>query len=385
MSEESLTRLRELIDVETDGPVLSVFSRTDPRDPANSSETPGWRIALKNGLKEAEAQAEANGARAEAVRKLGKAAEQRIEGAGANERGRSVALFLSEDGSLDYFHTFQIPVRADMVALDAGAVVWPMVDVIDRGAQTGLVLMSHDRIRLLDWADGHADDLEYSVYDLELGDWRDYRGPAPANPARAQQSANQSDAYSDRVEAWRSKFSKAAAKNIAESSQELGMERLVIAADGDLGRDFVEALPAGTKEMVVATVATNLIDMSTAEATDHLDPHLREAWKEKVNRVADQAIERSKAGSKGAVGPDEVLLALNEGRVEHLLLDPYLEVDGRDLSEGGRQALSDSGEASFREAAVEMAIRTDAGVSSASVDEVPSLADVGGIVALLRY
>ena len=385
MSEESLTRLRELIDTETDGPVLSVFSRTDPRDPANSSETPGWKIALKNGLKEAEAQAEANGDRAEAVRKLGKAAEQKIDGASAQERGRSVALFLSEDGSLDYFHTFQIPVRADMVALDAGAVVWPMVDVIDRGAQTGLVLMSHDRIRLLDWADGHADDLEYSVFDLELGDWRDYRGPAPANPARAQQSANQSDAYSDRVEEWRSRFSKAAAKNIAESSRELGMKRLVIAADGDLGRDFVDALPAGTKEMVVATVPTNLIDMSAAEATDHLDPHLREAWKEKVNRVADQAIERSKAGGKGAVGPDEVLLALNEGRVEHLLLDPYLEVDGEDLSDGGRQALSDSGEASFREAAVEMAIRTDAAVSSASVDEVPALSGVGGIVALLRY
>ncbi|MFM9055048.1 MAG: hypothetical protein ACKOQ5_09480, partial [Solirubrobacterales bacterium] len=68
-----------------------------------------------------------------------------------------------------------------------------------------------------------------------------------------------------------------------------------------------------------------------------------------------------------------------------LLLDPYLEVDGRDLSEGARQALTDSGEASFREAAVEMAIRTDAGVSSASVDEVPALSDVGGIVALLRY
>ncbi len=385
MSEETLSRLRELIDAETEGPVLSVFARTDPRDPANSSDTPGWKIALKNGLKEAEAQAEANGARAEAVRKLGKAAEQRIDGASAQERGRSVALFLSEDGSLDYFHTFQIPVRRDMVEMDHGPVVWPMVDVIDRGAQTGLVLMSHDRIRLLDWADGHADDLEYSVYDLELGDWRDYRGPAPANPARAQQSASHADSYSDRVEAWRSKFSKAAAENIAESSRELGMTRLVIAADGDLGRDFVEALPVGTREMVVATVPTNLIDMSTAEATEHLDPHLREAWKEKVNRVADQAIERSKAGGKGAVGPDEVLLALNEGRVEHLLLDPLLEVDGEDLSEGGRQALSNSGEASFREAAVEMAIRTDAAVSSASVDEVPALADVGGIVALLRY
>lgn len=385
MSEERFSRLRELIDAETDGPVLSVFSRTDPRDPANSSETPGWKIALKNGLKEAEGEAESNGVRPEEVRKMAKAVEKRIEGASADERGRSVALFLSEDGSLDYFHTFQIPVRGDLVTLDAGAVVWPMVDVIDRGEQTGLVLMSHDRIRLLDWADGHAEDLEYSVFDLELGDWKEYRGPAPAHPARAKQSAHTAESYSERVEEWRSKFAKAAASNIADSAKDLGMKRLVIAADGDLGRDFVEALPSGTRDMVVANVQTNLIDMPAAEATEHLDPYLRDAWKEKVNAIAANAIERSRAGGKGAVGPDEVLLALAEGRVEHLLLDPYLEVDGRDLSEGGRQALTDSGEASFREAAVEMAIRTDAGVSSASVDEVPALSDVGGIVALLRY
>jgi hypothetical protein len=34
---------------------------------------------------------------------------------------------------------------------------------------------------------------------------------------------------------------------------------------------------------------------------------------------------------------------------------------------------------------VEVAIRTDAAVSSASVDEVPALAENQGIVALLRY
>ena len=48
MSEERMSQLRELIDAETEGPVLSVFCRTDPRDPANTGETLGWQIALKN-------------------------------------------------------------------------------------------------------------------------------------------------------------------------------------------------------------------------------------------------------------------------------------------------------------------------------------------------
>ena len=379
------TELKELIDQQPDGAVLSIFCRTDPRDPANSSETPGWQIALKNGIKDSIEHAEQFGQRPEEVEKLGKQAESRITGLSASDRGRSLALFVSTDGSLDHLHTFQIPVRDDLVRLDTGAVVWPMVDVLDRGQRTGLLLMSHDRIRLLEWQDGHAEDLEYSVFDLELGDWKEYRGPAPAHPARAKQSAHTAESYSDRVEAWRSRFAKAAAAAIADSASDLGLERLVIAADGDLGKDFEDALPQPTRDLVVADVQLNLIDLTAAEAASHLDPILRDAWQEKVNRLAEDAVERSAAGGKGAIGTDQVLLALAEGRVEHLLLDPYLEIDGRDLSEGARQAVSDAGEASFREAAVEMAIRTHAKVSSASVDEVPLLGEHGGIVASLRY
>ena len=39
-----MSQLRELIDAETEGPVLSVFCRTDPRDPANTGETLGWQV-----------------------------------------------------------------------------------------------------------------------------------------------------------------------------------------------------------------------------------------------------------------------------------------------------------------------------------------------------
>ena len=48
-NQKRVEELRELID-QNPRPVLSVFCRTDPRDQANSSETPAWAIALKNGL-----------------------------------------------------------------------------------------------------------------------------------------------------------------------------------------------------------------------------------------------------------------------------------------------------------------------------------------------
>jgi len=385
MSTQQIDELRDLINRETEGPVLSVFCRTDPRDPSSRSETPGWMVSLKNGLRDAAAGFEGDHETAQQVAKLSAAAERKLTNATAVERGRSAAYFLSACGAIDSFHTFQIPVREDFVGLDTGAVVWPMVDVLDRGQRTGLVLISHDHIRVLEWCDGHASDLEASTFDLELGDWHEYRGSARPSPGGGGSAVNNMSAYENRVGEWQARFVKAASKAVAETARDLKLDRLVIAADTGLCQEFVDALPDGTKDMVAATVATNLIDMTSADVADHLDPHLRDAWRQQINEVANLALERVHAADRGASGPDEVLLALTEGRVEHLVIDPYLEAKDESLSDGARQAITDAGESTLQEALVEMAIRTDARVSSASVDEVPALAEAGGALALLRY
>jgi hypothetical protein len=385
MSTQMIDVFRDLIDRETQGPVLSVFCRTDPRDPANRSETPGWLVALRNGLRDAAATVEGDHGATEAIRRLSKQAEDRLTKASAHERGRSVALFLSADETIDIFHTFQIPFREDFVGFEDGAVIWPAMDVLDRGQRTGLVLLSQDQIRLLEWEDGVVKDLESSVYDLELGDWRRYRGAGGSSGGHTQHSATHVDSYEDRVHAWRARFLKEAAKAIAESTSDLKLERLVLAADGDLGSEFLEALPQQMRDLVVDNVATNLIDMSAQDVAEHLDPHMRQAWRDSVNEVGNHALERIQAGDRGAGGFDQVLLALIEGRVSHLLLDPFHEIEDDKLSDGARNAIAEAGEETAREAAVEVALRTGARVSSASVEEVPSLAKGDGALALLRY
>jgi len=89
-NQKRVEELRELIDQESEGPVLSVFCRTDPRDPANSSETPAWAIALKNGLNHVAGFHEGNHGKEQTVKKLCAEAERRINGASAADRGRSV-------------------------------------------------------------------------------------------------------------------------------------------------------------------------------------------------------------------------------------------------------------------------------------------------------
>lgn len=384
-NQQRVEELRELIDRESEGPVLSVFCRTDPRDPANSSETPAWAIALKNGLNHEAGFHDGDHERDQTVRKLCAEAERRITSASAADRGRSVALFLGGGGKVDSFTTFQIPVRQDYVTVDSGPVVWPMLDVVDRGQRTGLVLISGDRIRLLEWWDGRTRDLEESTFDLELGDWHQYRGPARPQGTVGGGGVSNVSAYDDRVEVWRTRFIKAAAKAIAESANELGFDRLVAAAEGELGAGFNEALPADMRSKLATTVHLNLIDLSAAEAGAALDPHLRQAWRDEVSGDAARALERSKAGDRGMSGADEILIALSEGRVEHLILDPYLKTEIDSLSEGSRQAISDAGEESVQEGLVELALRSNARVSSASIEEAPALEEAGGVLALLRY
>jgi len=385
MTKTRLQELRGLVDRDTGGTVLSVFARTDPRDPENSSEHPGWSINLKNGIRDATASAGDDHEAHQTALKLGAEAERRLHAASAAERGRSVALFLSADGSIDEFHTFQIPVRQGYVTFDSGPVVWPMVDVIDRGQRTGIVLMSNDHIRLLEWFDGNAHDIESSTYDLELGDWKEYRGAARANPNRGQQSVVNTEAFKDRVKEWRNKFTRDCAVSIAEAADDLEFERLIVCADGELGTEFEAAVPDSLRERLIDIIPVNLIDQSANEVADHVDERLREDWRKSVGEVADQALARIKAADRGAGGPDETLLALGEGRVSHLIFDPYLDTKTDVLSDGARRAIEDAGEASIQEALVELALRTDARVSSASIDEVPALAEAGGVLALLRY
>jgi hypothetical protein len=74
--------------------VLSLYARTDPRDPANPNHVPGWLIAARSHLRELDATADRDGSREQrlAPRALTDQARHRLELLEPADRGRSVAL-----------------------------------------------------------------------------------------------------------------------------------------------------------------------------------------------------------------------------------------------------------------------------------------------------
>lgn len=98
--------------------------------------------------------------------------------------------------------------------------------------------------------------------------------------------------------------------------------------------------------------------------------------------LTDRARELALAGGRAALGAEETLGVLAEGRVEHLVLDP-----AADFAAGAPMAAADfPGPAELLgERAVEAAVATGAAVSTLEASAAPALSEAGGMLALLRY
>jgi hypothetical protein len=366
---------------------LSLYLRTDPRDPANTAHVPAWVVALRNGLRDVSRRLEDGAPRAErlAVRALAHRVEAELIGLDPGKRGRGVAWFLTPDGALDRRISLQLAPRADVVRWDERPFVSPLVEVADRGRAAGLVLVAGERVRLLHWEGGRVREPEHSLYEMELGDWREYAAYAMANPARAQQTATNEASFQQRVEEWRGRFLRDAAEAVATRAAELGWRRLVVAAEGQVASRFIDALPDRARKLVAESVEANLLWDEPPAVADRLEEQLERAWRELLLARAEDAVQAARPDGPAVTGFGPVLEALVQYRVAWLVLDPQHPFDGIGLSPAAAGRLDGVAPELLAERAVELAVAGGAEVSALPVSDSEFLAQAGGIAATLRY
>jgi hypothetical protein len=380
-----LTRevLRALATAEPRRLVISVHARTDPRDPANTSSTPAWLIALRNGLGMISGRLEAGGDREDRLtfRALRERIEEELVDLNPPERARSVAWILDADGNSERF-SLQLPLRGDKVVADTKPFVSPLVDIADRGAPTGVILVGGELVRLMEIEQAEASEPENSSYELSLGDWRPFGGSAGGSPARGLQTVSHQERYRARVEAQRDQLFETAATQTAKRLEALGWERIVVVSERQVASRFREALPAEVMERVIAEADLNLLGEEHTTIADAIEPLIEDAWRKRTTALIDLAHERAQAGGAATIGAQETLGALAEGRVDHLILDP----DHDFSSAVGMIPPSIEGASDMLgERAVEAAIGTSAQVTALSTTASETLRDAGGMAALLRY
>jgi hypothetical protein len=332
------------------GPTVSLYLLTDTRLPANVARTPAWLVAARNGLRDVTEHLEGGDDRDAKLRwreRRGQI-EAALGGLAPSDRGRGVIWFTDVDGELDERYVLQVPVRESRVAVADQPVIAPLIEVLDHSRPVGVVVVSDERVRLLHWAHGIIEEAGEEVVD------------------RA------GDGYFD-----------AAADATAHDLQELGWERVMIAAERPIAARFRHALPDTVRDRVVAELPLDAAHAGEAEIAERLEPEIEELHRREA-LAAVEALQVDKPHA--AIGPAAVLAALAQRQVAHLVLDPYHrpapapllpDVAAAVLGAGGMQRLP--------ERAVEAAIAADARVTTLESGASPALQAADGMLAGLRW
>lgn len=359
----TLDESRRLADWKPRLGVVSVYLRLDPDDRGG-----GWRTELGNGMSAVLERSERLDH--EAAGALRATCERIVDRFANHERSlpRAEIGFVevaAKEGGDRWWSSHLSPEAGATAAFDERPIVAPLVCLLKRGATRGVVLLSSERVRVLEWSPGRLEELESLELSIFSGDWRERKAQRTANPARAQGvSASGRDQFDERLEENRNRFLGECGRLVSRRAGERDWSSLVLFGTADHAREFRHGLavqglaieraggadlisePAGRLE---APIADALARIDSAQESD----------------LVERALEAARGGMRGTVGTQETEAALAEARVEMLVLD------------AGRAARS--------EAMVRAALENGAEVSGVSGDAAERLASVDGVAALLRY
>lgn len=317
-----------------------------------------------------------------ALRDLRERVERDVLSLEPAERGRGLAWFRTEDGAVEDRFTLQLPPLKTMVRWDDLPCVSPLADVAQRGRLAGLVLVSAEVVRLLHWQDGRVTEPAQSLYQIELGQWRDYDAYV-GYPGRSPSGLHVAE-FDQRVREWRQRFLRTTAEAVGAQVAGLGWHRILVVGEPRVTGPFLQQLPEPVSAQVAAAVDANLIWEDLTAAAERLDDALREAGLREARALADEAVQRAFAGGGAAIGWPEVADSLIQHRVRHLIVGADAAPDPAVLGPYAQAALGWPSAQMLVERAVEQAVISGAEVTVLPADT-PELVRAGGAAAILRY
>jgi peptide chain release factor subunit 1 len=371
------SRLRRLADVHPQrGRVLSVFLNLDPSEFA----TPAARSTAVTSVmtKAAHRVDEADGLDHEervALRQDVERVRERLTLYDIAENGtRAVAVYAC--GEVDLLEVVRLRRPVDFeVVLDRSPYLEPLV--ADADEEQWAVLLANRRSARLFLGDGggleETDRIEDDVHSQhDQGGWSQAR-------------------YQRGVEKEKDDHLVHAADVAFSRYKDPGFDRLLLGAPDELVNDVKQKLHPYLRERISGKLQLDVENSSLDDVRRAAQTAIEESRRRSEREALDRLAEGVGRGERGAAGPAAVLGALNEARVEILLIaDGFRSPGGRDPETGmlhpGDQG-PDGRELEHCENIVELAVEK-AIEQSAKVIKVlhhDDLGPLGGIGAVLRY
>jgi hypothetical protein len=278
---------------------------------------------------------------------------------------------------------------ANRLVLDDGPFIHPLLELLDEGRPAGVILVSTDDARLLEWRLGS----------LQLLGWmeREYveapheragqigGGPAGSfhTPMREQRRARERD----RTQRFLDQVTKAA----ADLAVDRRWGRILVSGGARWTEPTAAGFPRSLRDKVVRDTRV-LNGLDDTGLTMAVTEWAHDQHKERERELLEGVGEAGRAGT-AALGLSEVVTALNVGRVAHLVYDPHVRYTGTVSADGalyGGDEVAPDGqpqtpEPRLTERLVERALQTGARVSPIEGAADGALRDAAGIGALLRW
>ena len=302
--------------------------------------------------------------------------ESFLRGASA-EGAHGIAVFCSSPA--DLFEAFKLPTAVDSrVVIDGAPFIEPLAGMVATDSWC-IALVNRRTARLLrgsaqvlEEVEGFADDVHGQH---QAGGWSQAR-------------------YERSVDKEATDHLKRTVELLFRVFKRDPFEHLLIGAPTELRHDVETRLPPAVRERLEGFIDVDVEHASPDDVQQAAASELENAHRRRERDALDRLIEGSRAGGRGAAGIDEVLAALNERRVEILLLEDGFQAPGSlwttcgflTTTEGG-QCPVDGGRLGPRddvvENAIELALRQAAEVMVIRLHD--DLGSLGSIGAVLRF
>jgi peptide subunit release factor 1 (eRF1) len=362
MHEADLQELAELVSKEA--PILSLYLNVDPHRRSKEEHKLNLRRLL--------AQAAQQGAPHADIERAERFFEHEY-----GRQGRGVACFSCQGQGFWRDYALLVPVE-DFVFVGSRPYITPLGDVWDAYGRFGVVMVDREGAR---------------VFIYHLGALEDSAGTLGAEVRRHKQggwAAQKLQRYEDQE----------AKHNLKEAAEwadgylrEHNVTRVVLSgSDGNLAQ-FRELLPRDLQDKVVGHISLDMT-ASPSQVWDRAFEVTLAAQRQAEADLLDQVVTVAHKGGAGALGLEDTLAAIQQGRVHQLLVDREFHQTGYQCAVCQAvvtQALSECpycGGALIETAdVVNLAVQRalDAGLKVSILDHNPRTAEIGGIAAVLRY
>jgi protein required for attachment to host cells len=379
MAAQSLSRgrLRRLADVHPDrGRVLSVFMNLDPSElPTPAARSSAVTSILTEAARRVEDAGELGHDERRALRTDLERVREVLNGDIATDGARAVAVFACEGEDLLEVVALRHPLDSRVVLNDT-PYVEPLVHA--GAAERWCVLLANRRVaRLFTGSGDELVETDRIVDDVhrrhEKGGW---------SQANYQRSVEKE--VEDHV-------AHTAAVAFALYKRQ-GFDRLLVGAPEELVGDVEAKLHPYLRERLVGRVNCDIENSSIDQVRACTDEKIAEHTRARERAALDRLIQGVGSGGRGAAGLADVLEALNEARVETLLLARGMTASGFCDPQTGLlyataemvpRGATDAPVADVVEKAIEKAIEQSAEVIGVRYHD--DLGPLGGIGAVLRY